>query len=127
MATIYIGSARVDERRKYFGGSVGDQKQKSSTNDLIGEVSMQPMYIHSKGWYIYRPKKVEIANALASAMFISCNNKNLGYKAYMEDELAIFEDAWILFKSKVKNLDEEKTIYSAYREVADEFKIKYIR
>ena len=82
MATIYIGSARVDERGKYFGGSVGDQKQKSSTNDLIGEVSMQPMYIHSKGWYIYRPKKVEIANALASAMFISCNNKNLGYDQY---------------------------------------------
>ena len=55
------------------------------------------------------------------------NNENLGYKAYMEDELAIFDDAWILFKSKVKNLDEEKTIYSAYREVADEFKIKYKR
>ena len=79
MATIYVGSARVDERGKYSGGTVGDQKQKSSTNDTVGEVSMQKMYTHSKGWYIFRPKDTSVANAIASAMITACNNKNLGY------------------------------------------------
>ena len=79
MATIYVGSARIDERGKYSGGTVGDQKQASSTNDTVGEVSMQTFYVHSKGWYIFRPKDVSVANAIASAMITACNNKNLGY------------------------------------------------
>lgn len=79
MATIYVGSARSDENGKYSGGTVGDQKQTSSTNDTVGEVSMQKMYTHSKGWYIFRPKDVSVANAIASAMITACNNKNLGY------------------------------------------------
>lgn len=79
MATIYVGSARIDERGKYSGGTVGDQKQTSSTNDTVGEVSMQKMYAHSKGWYIFRPKDVSVSNAIASAMITACNNKNLGY------------------------------------------------
>lgn len=79
MATIYVGSARIGERGKYSGGTVGDQKQISSTNDTVGEVSMQTFYVHSKGWYIFRPKDVSVANAIASAMITACNNKNLGY------------------------------------------------
>ena len=79
MATIYVGSARIDERGKYSGGTVGDQKQTSSTNDTVGEVSMQTFYAHSKGWYIFRPKDASVANAIASAMITACNNKNLGY------------------------------------------------
>lgn len=79
MATIYVGSARVDERGKYSGGTVGDQLQKSSTNDTVGEVSMQPMYTHSKGWYIFRPKSISVANAIAMAMATACNNRNIGY------------------------------------------------
>ena len=56
---IMIGSARIDERGKISGGSAGDQKQKSLTNDTVGEVSMQTMYTHSKGWYIIRPRSEE--------------------------------------------------------------------
>ena len=82
MGTIYIGSARIDERGKLFGGKDGDQKQISSTNDTKGEVSMQPFYIHSKGWYILRPKSVSVANKIASAMITACNNNNIGYDQY---------------------------------------------
>lgn len=79
MATIYVGSARIDERGKLSGGQAGDQKQTSSTNDTKGEVSMQPFYVHSKGWYILRPKKISVANKMAKSMTTACNNSNLGY------------------------------------------------
>lgn len=76
--SIVIGSARADERGKLSGGAAGDQKQVSS-NDTVGEVSMQAMYTHSKGWYILRPKSVAHANAIAANMKAACNNKNIGY------------------------------------------------
>ncbi len=76
---IMIGSARIDERGKISGGSAGDQKQKSLTNDTVGEVSMQTMYTHSKGWYIIRPKSVSHAKLIAEKMITACNNINLGY------------------------------------------------
>lgn len=76
---ILVGSARHDEHGKYTGGSAGDQLQKSSNGDMSGEVSMQSMYVHSKGWYILRPKSAQIAEKLASAMKQACNNKNIGY------------------------------------------------
>ncbi len=75
MATIMIGSARIDERGKLSGGSVGDQKQTSSTNDTKGEVSMQPFYVHSKGWYILRPKNAALAAKMAERMTAACNTK----------------------------------------------------
>lgn len=78
MATI-IGSARIDERGKTSGGAVGDQKQISNINDTVGEVSMQNFYVHSKGWYILRPKDANIANKIAENMRIACNNSNIGY------------------------------------------------
>ena len=76
---IIIGSARIDERGKLSGGQAGDHKQKSSTNDTVGEVSMQNFYVHSKGWYILRPKDANIAKKIASNMKTACNNKNIGY------------------------------------------------
>ena len=79
MATIMIGSARIDERGKSSGGAAGDQKQVSSSNDTKGEVSMQPFYVHSKGWYILRPKSVTLSAKMAERMIAACNNKNIGY------------------------------------------------
>lgn len=76
---ILIGSARIDENGKASGGKVGDNKQTSSTNDTTGEVSMQAMYTHSKGWYIIRPMDITVANNIANAMKIACNNKHIGY------------------------------------------------
>ena len=87
MATIIVGSARKDERGKLTGGKAGDQKQTSSTNDMSGEVSMQPMYTHSKGWYILRPKTIEHANAMADGMKRACNNPNIGYDQNDRDDV----------------------------------------
>lgn len=78
MATI-IGSARSDEYGKLTGGAAGDQKQKFSTNDTVGEVSMQNFYVHTKGWYVFRLKDAIIAKKTADNMKTACNNKNIGY------------------------------------------------
>ena len=75
---IMVASARSDERGKYTGGKPGDQKQASKTNDTKGEVSMQPMYTHSKGWYILRPKRASHADAIAERGIKAANNSNIG-------------------------------------------------
>ena len=77
--SIMVGSARIDERGNASGGAAGDQKQTSATNDLTGEVSMQKMYSHSKGWYILRPKSAAHAAKMADLMKAACNNANIGY------------------------------------------------
>lgn len=77
--SIIIGSARSDENKKYSGGRPGDQRQKSNTNDRAGEVSMQEMYKHKLGWDVLRPTNPNVANLLAEAMIIGCNNPNIGY------------------------------------------------
>ena len=73
-----IGSARIDERGKAAGGSAGDGKQKN-TPDYSGEVSLQEFYVHSKGWYVLRPKDQSVANDMACLMKIACNNPCIGY------------------------------------------------
>lgn len=78
MGTIYVGSARIDENGNASGGRAGDQKQ-TSAPDYRGEVSQQQFYVHSKGWYILRPKSASVAEKLAKAMVTACNNSNLGY------------------------------------------------
>ena len=75
---VTIGSARIDERGKLSGGAVGDQKQKG-TPDYQGEVSMQPFYVHKKGWHIIRANDTVHAERLAKAMETACNNSNIGY------------------------------------------------
>lgn len=76
--TIYIGSARKDERSKYSGGTAGDQLQKS-TPDYSGEVSMQKFYVHTKGWDVLRLKDKTLRRNLAEKMIKACNNANIGY------------------------------------------------
>jgi hypothetical protein len=77
--SIIIGSARIDENGKVSGGKAGDQKQTSSANDTKGEVSMQTMYKHSKGWLVFRPKAVAVATQNAEEMKNACNNAHIGY------------------------------------------------
>lgn len=79
MGTVIFGSARHDENGNYSGGKAGDNLQKSSTNDTVGEVSMQNGYVHSKGWIILRPVTSTLATNMATAMKQACNNKNIGY------------------------------------------------
>lgn len=69
--TIYVGSARTDENGHISGGFAGDQIGK--------EVSTQEYYLHSKGWYVNRPKSVDVADKIAQAMMDACNNNYIGY------------------------------------------------
>lgn len=69
---VIIGSARHDEHGNcYSGGKAGDQTGQ--------EVSTQKFYNHSKGWYVLRAKDDRVAEKLAEAMQIACDNKNIGY------------------------------------------------
>lgn len=68
---LIVGSARIDENGKISGGALGD----NSGN----EVSTQAYYLHSKGWYVLRPKTIALANGLAAAMLEACKNDNIGY------------------------------------------------
>jgi hypothetical protein len=77
---IFIGSARSDENGNYSGGQAGDQKQKIiNSYDMRGEVSIQEMYTHRKGWLILRPKSKAHAVKIADKMIAACNNANIGY------------------------------------------------
>lgn len=69
--SLIVGSARIDENGNLKNGKVGDQTGK--------EVSTQAYYTHKKGWYVFRPKSVAHANALALAMKQACNNNKIGY------------------------------------------------
>lgn len=66
-----VGSARIDERGKLVGGKAGDQTGK--------EVSEQNFYVHSKGWFVLRPKSEAHAAKIAERMRAACSNPNLGY------------------------------------------------
>ena len=76
---VIVGSARHDENGKYTGGKKGDQLQKNSVNDLLGECSLQAFYVHSKGWNVLRPVSKSFAINLAQAMETACNNSKIGY------------------------------------------------
>lgn len=71
MATIYIGHASIDENGNISGGAAGDQTKK--------EVCKRTYYMHSKGWYLLRPKSIDHANAIAEAMLRACKNDKIGY------------------------------------------------
>nr|DAH73063.1 MAG TPA: putative peptidoglycan binding domain protein [Caudoviricetes sp.] len=109
---IMVSSARSDERGRYSGGKAGDQKQKSKTNDTRGEVSMQAMYTHRRGWYILRPKKVSHADAIAELGIKAANNPNIGYS--QSDRLGVVKHG---INTKVKtNADCSSLVRQAVKE-----------
>ena len=72
MATVYVGSARIDENGKAYGGRPGDQNGGK-------EVSRQKWYRHSKGWRVFRAKKPETAAKIAEIMQWACDTDLIGY------------------------------------------------
>ena len=86
---VIIGSARLGENGKITGGKAGDQKQTSTELDVKGEVSMQEFYVHSKGWYVLRPKSRAVGNKIAQLMKDACNNSCLGYN--QNDRLGVIK------------------------------------
>lgn len=71
MATVYIGSARIDENGNATGGKAGDQTGK--------EVSTQAWYKHKKGWRVFRAKDTPKRQLIALAMRRACDNSMIGY------------------------------------------------
>lgn len=69
--SLIVGSARIDENGRAYGGANGDQTGR--------EVSTQPFYVHTKGWDVIRAKSIVHANGLAERMLYACNNDNIGY------------------------------------------------
>ena len=74
---LKVGSARIDERGKISEGQAGDSTGK--------EVMQQDYYMHSKGWYCFRPKDIDTANGIAQSMIDACNNNNIGYDQNQRD------------------------------------------
>lgn len=74
---IKFGSARIDENGNVKDGKAGDQTGK--------EVMIQDYYMHSKGWYCFRPKNATIAEGIAQSMIDACNNDNIGYDQWQRN------------------------------------------
>jgi len=79
MATVMIGSARIDENGKATGGKAGDQTGK--------EVSTQSWYKHSKGWRVLRAKDPAAAERIAQAMQWACDSPLIGYDQNQRETL----------------------------------------
>ncbi|MBQ1780588.1 MAG: peptidoglycan-binding protein [Bacteroidales bacterium] len=79
MATVKIGSARIDENGNATGGKAGDQTGK--------EVSTQNWYKHNKGWRVFRAKNSDVAEKIAWDMQAACDNPKIGYDQSQRDTL----------------------------------------
>lgn len=89
---VTVGSARIDENGKAYGGKAGDQTGK--------EVSRQSWYLNSKGWILIRPDDPTVAENMAHAMDWACDNPLIGYDQYERNTLYKALDAvgWQLDK-----------------------------
>jgi peptidoglycan hydrolase-like protein with peptidoglycan-binding domain len=92
MATVKIGSARIDENGNATGGKAGDQTGK--------EVSTQNWYKHSKGWRVLRAKDAEAAEKIAQAMQWACDSPLIGYDQNQRETLrkAVMPLGWDIRK-----------------------------
>ena len=82
MAHVIIGSARIDERGRAYGGKAGDQKS---------EVSTQKWYLHSKGWRVLRATDINVLSKIAECMEMACDNRHIGYDQYQR--LTLYNEA----------------------------------
>ena len=79
MATVRVGSARIDERGKAYGGRAGDQTGR--------ELSTQKWYLHRKGWRVFRAINREQALRIAADMEAACGNNHIGYDQWQRNTL----------------------------------------
>lgn len=71
MATVYIGSASIDENGKASGGKAGNQNGK--------ELRKQAWYKHAKGWRVFRAITPDDGKLIADDMRLAIANKHIGY------------------------------------------------
>lgn len=94
MATVRVGSARIDERGKAYGGRAGDQTGR--------ELSTQKWYLHKKGWRVFRAVKREQALKIAADMEAACKNSHIGYDQWQRNTLYKVAEAVGFDCAKVK-------------------------
>ncbi len=80
---VKIGSARIDENGRATGGKPGDQTGR--------EVMTENWYKHKKGWRVFRPLSLAVAEKSAYAMQAACDNPNIGYD--QADRLTLYKVA----------------------------------
>lgn len=68
---VKVGSARIDENGKAYGGKAGDQTGK--------ELSTQSWYKHRKGWRVFRPVNGSTALKIADFVEDACASSLIGY------------------------------------------------
>lgn len=98
MATVRVGSARIDENGNAHGGKAGDQTGK--------EVSRQNWYKSSKGWRVFRAIDRNVALKIADAMDAACDNEKIGYDQWQRNTLYAKAEAVGFDVSKVKTACE---------------------
>ena len=76
---VRVGSARIDERGKAYGGKAGDQTGR--------ELSTQSWYKHKKGWRVFRAKDRAAALKIAADMEAACKNAHIGYDQWQRNTL----------------------------------------
>ena len=77
--SVKVGSARIDENGKAYGGKAGDQTGR--------EVSTQDWYLHAKGWVLLRARDPDVREKIARCMQAACDNPHIGYDQYGRDSL----------------------------------------
>lgn len=93
---VYVGSARIDENGKAYGGAAGDQTGK--------ELSKQKWYKHKKGWRVFRPVSSEAGLKIAGFVEEACLSPLIGYDQWNRHTLynAIKDVGFSLTKLKKK-------------------------
>ena len=71
MSKVKLASASIDENGKASGGKAGDQTGR--------EVKTQDYYLHSKGWRVFRPLSIDVANKIAYDAEAAAKNNKIGY------------------------------------------------
>lgn len=95
---VYVGSARIDENGKAYGGKAGDQTGK--------EVGRQKWYKHTKGWRVLRAVDRDVALKIADAMDAACDNNKIGYDQWQRHTLYAQAEAVGFDVGKVKTACE---------------------
>ena len=86
MATVYVGSASIDENGRAHGGKAGNQSGR--------ELKRQVWYRHSKGWRAFRAKDAAAAERIALAMERAIANRHIGYDQYQRNTLYAAAKVW---------------------------------
>ena len=79
MATVYVGSASIDENGNAHGGKAGNQSGR--------ELKKQAWYLHAKGWRVFRAKRAAAAGKITKCMKAAIANRKIGYDQYQRNTL----------------------------------------